>query len=119
MAKLVEDVVGACLALNSDTTIFNELQDRLGSEVALLLQLLQGSANEPASSVWANMHEWAIQEGRSYSVHSWPAFLVHSQSVIMVSIHGYKYIIVSIDNLYIGVIYNLYIGACILVSVQH
>ena len=97
VAKLVEDVVGACLALNADTSIFNELQDRLGSEVALLLQLLQGSANEPACSVWANMHEWAIQEGRSYSVHSWPAFLVHSQSVIRCPF----IIIVSIDNLYL------------------
>jgi len=65
MEKLVNDVVGACLAPHGEMTIFNELQDRLGSEVALLLQLLQGSANEPASSVWNNMHEWAIQEGGS------------------------------------------------------
>ena len=96
MAKLVEDVVGACLALNADTTIFNELQDRLGSEVALLLQLLQGSANEPACSVWANMHEWAIKEGRcshrrivssvclisSILGPPFSYFLFHSQSVV-------------------------------------
>ena len=35
----------------------------LGSDGPILLQIIQGSPNEPTTSVWQAMHEYAISKG--------------------------------------------------------